>query len=484
MKPSPKLLIPVVILTGLAVGGWWLDSQRQAKRSRISGTFESRPSMIASRTSGRVARILAEEGDEVKEGDVIALLDATPNEKEAEALASQHRQAEARLREVENGPRVEEIWRQEAAVRELEAQYRRMVNGALPEEVRTAENRLALARAQLQKARSGARPQEIQAARAQEAQAEARLAAARRGPIAEEVAQLKAAAEAANARERNAKANWDRAKMLFEGGALSRQAAESAETSFLTAEAARRQAEEAYRRGTLGTPPEELRQAEEALRQARANRQLVEAGNRREDIETARQEANIAEESLRLLRRGTRSEDLAAMRARISQAQAVLSELRKGSRKEEIAQARAASNAAEAQAEGAKNVASERVVRATGPGQIDRILVAVGDLLAAGTPVAVRSDPTDVWLRVYIPENELAKVSVGDTALLRIDGLDVDREAVVESISTRGEFTPANLQAPEERGKQVFAVRLRMKKPDPKIKAGMSATVKRIGSLG
>lgn len=484
MKPNPRFLIPIVVITGLAVGGWWLDSQRQEERSRVSGTFESRPSMIASRTSGRVARILAEEGQDVKEGDVIVLLDAAPNVMEAEALASQYRQAEARLQEVQNGPRVEEIRRQEAAVRELEAQFLRMANGPLPEEIRTAENRLALARAQLQKARSGARPQEIQAARAQEAQAEARLAAARRGPTAEEVAQLKAAVEAATARERNAKANWDRAKMLFDGGALSRQAAEAAETAFLTAEAARKQADEAHRRGTLGTPPEELRQAEQALRQARANRQLVEAGTRREDIEAAQQEANIAEENLRLIRRGSRSEDLAAMRARISQAQAVLAELRKGSREEEVAQARAAARAAGAQAESAKAVAGERVVKSTGPGQIDRVLVAVGDLLAAGTPVAVRSDPTDVWLRVYIPENELAKVNVGDSALLRIDGLEVDREAVVESISTRGEFTPANLQAPEERGKQVFAVRLRLKKPDPKIKAGMSATVKRIGSLG
>ena len=42
-------------------------------------------------------------------------------------------------------------------------------------------------------------------------------------------------------------------------------------------------------------------------------------------------------------------------------------------------------------------------------------------------------------------------------------------------------ITPANLQTPGERGKQVFAVRIRLKNPDPRVKAGMYATVARIG---
>jgi HlyD family secretion protein len=51
----------------------------------------------------------------------------------------------------------------------------------------------------------------------------------------------------------------------------------------------------------------------------------------------------------------------------------------------------------------------------------------------------------------------------------------------VESIATRGEFTPANLQTPDERGKQVFGVRLRLKTTDKNVKAGMYSTVKRMG---
>ena len=40
---------------------------------------------------------------------------------------------------------------------------------------------------------------------------------------------------------------------------------------------------------------------------------------------------------------------------------------------------------------------------------------------------------------------------------------------------------PANLQTPSDRGKQVFAVRLRLKRPDARVKAGMYTTVKQIG---
>jgi len=66
--------------------------------------------------------------------------------------------------------------------------------------------------------------------------------------------------------------------------------------------------------------------------------------------------------------------------------------------------------------------------------------------------------------------------------MLKIDGLNGDTEGIVESIATDGEYTPANLQTPEERGKQVFAVRIRLTKPNAAIKAGMTATVKSLGS--
>jgi HlyD family secretion protein len=92
------------------------------------------------------------------------------------------------------------------------------------------------------------------------------------------------------------------------------------------------------------------------------------------------------------------------------------------------------------------------------------------------------ADPNDIWIRVYVPESRLAEVRPGSGATLRVDGVPGTLDAVVESVSQRGEFTPANLQTPDERGKQVFGVRLRLRRPDSRIKAGMYATVTSLGS--
>ena len=76
-------------------------------------------------------------------------------------------------------------------------------------------------------------------------------------------------------------------------------------------------------------------------------------------------------------------------------------------------------------------------------------------------------------MRVYVPESRLARFSVGSDAVpLRIDGISEPVPPWWRASPPRGEFTPANLQTPEERGKQVFGVRLRLKQPDARVKAG------------
>ncbi|MCC7230248.1 MAG: HlyD family efflux transporter periplasmic adaptor subunit [Fimbriimonadaceae bacterium] len=481
MKPNKKILIPIVLISSLAVAGYYVDAGRAAKYSKLSGTFESRPSLLGSRAAGRVLKILVDEGDQVTEGQILAILDSPNTAAEAASQASRAEQAQHNLAETLNGPRKEEIERQRMAVVEMEAQLKRLVNGSLPEEIRAAEDRAEAAQAAYARAKNGSRPLEIEAARAAEGQAKARLDAIRRGPTLEARAQLQAAVDSAKAIEQNAAVNYRRYQSLFEAGAVSRQAFETIETTYRTAVAQRKAAEQALQRANLGNPAEEIREAQEAYRQAEANRRLIEAGPRAEDVEITRREMMAAKENLQLMKRGARSEDIEAMKARVAQGRALLDQLHNGARKEERDQARAAAQAAKAQAVGAKAIAEDRVVRATSTGFVERVLVAVGDLVGAGTPVVQVADPADIWVRVYVPEASLANIKVGDAATLRVDGVSGEFLAKVESISAKGEFTPANLQSPEERGKQVFAVRLRLKSPDVRIKAGMFTTVTALG---
>jgi multidrug resistance efflux pump len=268
---------------------------------------------------------------------------------------------------------------------------------------------------------------------------------------------------------------------LYRQEAVTKQQWDRAQADREQAQAQRREAEEAWKRAEEGTRSEQKEQARQAYQQARAALDLVQAGTRREDIQAAAAELSEAHQNLELLERGTRPEDIQAGKARLAQAQAALAALEAGSRREQIAQARAAAQAAQASARSVQISLAERIVRAPRDGVVERIPVAVGDLVNAGMTVVRLANPGDLWIRVYVPEADLAKVRVGDDAALRVDGVTGTLAGTVESIATQGEFTPANLQTPDERGKQVFGVRLRLKQRDPRVKEGMYGTVTRLG---
>jgi HlyD family secretion protein len=67
---------------------------------------------------------------------------------------------------------------------------------------------------------------------------------------------------------------------------------------------------------------------------------------------------------------------------------------------------------------------------------------------------------------------------VGETVKARVDSFPGrDFEGTVEQINRSAEFTPRNVQTVEERIKQVFGVKVRLKNEEDKLRAGMSADV-------
>jgi multidrug resistance efflux pump len=425
-----KRVLPVLLLVVIFGGGAFIEYHRYQQRSVLSGFFENQPTQVSSRVQGRVARIRVAEGDTVKRGQVLLELEVQPTQRETRSSLASAEEARQRALEVERGPRLEDIRKQEAVVAELAAE--------------------------VEKLRHGSRPQEIEEARAAERNAHAKLAQAERGLTKEERAQLAARLREARVEEQVTRRDEQRYAALLQHDEVTHQEYDRKRADADRATAARHDAEQAYRRAQEGTPPEELEQARSAWQQARAALDLALAGSRPEDI--------------------------AAGEARLEQARAQLDELRAGNRREDVASARAAAKAAQATAQRAEINLAEGTVRAPMDGIVERIPVSPGDLVNAGTPLVRMSDPSDIWIRVYVPENDLVAVKVGDTADLLVDGLSSTLPAHVESVATHGEFTPANLQSPEERGRQVFAVRLRLDRSDARVKAGAYATVKRIGA--
>ena len=145
-KPNPRALIPIALVAVLLAGGWYVERQRAQDRSTLSGFFESQPTQVASRIGGRVAAIKVREGDVVKAGDLLVVLETKPAAAETDAKEAQADQAQATAADVRNGPRPEEIRRQEAAVAEAAANLERLRNGARPEEIEQAGAEGELAR--------------------------------------------------------------------------------------------------------------------------------------------------------------------------------------------------------------------------------------------------------------------------------------------------------------------------------------------------
>ncbi|MGO8674004.1 MAG: HlyD family secretion protein [Capsulimonadaceae bacterium] len=471
----------IVVLSALFAGGWYIDAQRSRNQSRLTGFFETQPIEVAARASGRVIDIRVHEGDPVKAGDVLVMLDSADLVSELAERREAAAQARATYLDLASGARPEEIARQEGVVAEMAADLARLRNGSRPEEVAEARAQVDAADAAYQRALNGPRPQEILAARAASAAAFARFAASRRGLTTEEVAEARARRDAAVAALTQAQADLKRYRTLYASEAITRQQLDAAVSAELQAAAHRDEMRQAFRRAAEGTPPEELAAARQDWLNARAQLDLLLAGTRPEDIRAAAANLAQARAAAALVEVGPRIEDIDAAAARLAQARASLDELKNGNRPEQVAAAREAARSAQDAALSLAASVEERVVRAPHSGVVDRIPVVVGDLIPAGQTLVRLDDPSDIWIRLYVPENRVAQVTVGGHAQLAVDGIDKPVDTVVESVATQGEFTPVNLQTPEERGLQVFGVRLRPAVFDPRVKAGMYATLVRFG---
>jgi HlyD family secretion protein len=79
-------------------------------------------------------------------------------------------------------------------------------------------------------------------------------------------------------------------------------------------------------------------------------------------------------------------------------------------------------------------------------------------------------------LKIYVSEEELGKVKLGQKADVTVDSFkDRTFEGKVIYISPEAEFTPKNIQTQDERTKLVFAVKIELKNPHFSLKPGMPA---------
>src|SRR5204863_252041 len=101
-----------------------------------------------------------------------------------------------------------------------------------------------------------------------------------------------------------------------------------------------------------------------------------------------------------------------------------------------------------------------------------------GDLVQPNQPIVRVLRADDLWVRAYVPETQLGRVRLGQRAEVTIDSFPGRHFAgEVVKIDAESEFTPRNVQSPDERRYQVFGVKVRVAEPDGIFKSGMAAEV-------
>jgi HlyD family secretion protein len=197
-------------LLGVTVLGIACNGNAQEGATRVSGHVEATEVQVSAEVGGRIVELRVDEGDRVKRGDVIAMLDTRDTELQLEHARAERQGADAQLRLLQAGSRVEDVRQAQAQVEAAEtdvAAARAELTAAATdlsrfesllranagsqkqrddakaradvgrERVRGAEERVRAARETLARLRTGARPQEIDAARARVAAVDAQIAA-------------------------------------------------------------------------------------------------------------------------------------------------------------------------------------------------------------------------------------------------------------------------------------------------------------------
>lgn len=239
----------------------------------------------------------------------------------------------------------------------------------------------------------------------------------------------------------------------------------------------------------------EVRRQEAAVRTAQSTLNDLLAGARREELEEARAALQSASATREWTERDFRRAEglfrqtlIAAQevdRARQAYEVAVAQEtsarqklllLEAGSRPDQVESARGQL----AQARNALDMARTRLKEMTIFSPLDGVVLRknleVGELASPGVPILTLMKPSDIWVRAYVPEEEVGRIKVGSKALVAVDAYPARRfPGRITEIASEAEFTPRNVQTKKERVNLVFRIKIAVDNPEGILKPGMPA---------
>lgn len=446
MKRIWIAVLVVVLLAGLGIAAWltlranpelWQRAlvetgfaSADAQGVTAAGFVEAEEIAIASQRGGRIVEILAAEGDSVTAGDLLVRLDGALLGAQIDAGEAAVAVAEAELAMAQAGARPEQVAQAEAGVEQAQIAERGAYQ-AWQDAIALREN-----------------PQDLDV----------------------QIAQARARVAVAEAAVRRAEALKDAAEIANENFFDAREAIEEAREQWAALPEGQRPPKPSLQVGIdFHLLPNQYWQAWVALNTAKAELDA----------------AQIALNDLYRMRQNPQELDAAvdAAEARYASAQAVTSKaraqldlLQAGATREQIAVLNTQIGQAQAAVDTLLSEQEKLTLTAPVGGVILETALREGELTAPGTPILILGNLDQVKLTLYIPVNQLGQVQIGQPVDVTADSApDHIFTGEVVAIASEAEFTPRNIQSPEERVHMVFAVDIAIPNPNHILKPGIYA---------
>ena len=440
MKRAVIPLVVLLVIAGLAT--WWYVTTSPQQATQLMTRLGLSPEQAA-----QLVAQLAPAG-EARAAETTLSASGTIEGEEVSVTA-------------EVGGRIEALLADEGDEVEAGTVLVRLDEALLKAQVSQAQAALETAEAKLAQVQAGARPEEIAAAQAALAEAQAVQGGAYRAwqnalEARDDPQQLEAQISQARTEVELAQVELDQARTALAEAEVMRdhyqlfQAGDENKTTYLASlkqvEAAQAnvQAAEAVVKGAQVQLEHLLAMKEKPLvLNAQVNAAWAE-------YQTAQAAVEMAQAGLEALEAGPTEEEVAVAQA-------------------EVARAKAALGVLEVQLE-------KLTLRSPTGGLVTGRTVQVGEMAVPGASLMTVADLDEVTLTVYIPEDEIGRVKVGQAAEVSVDSFPGKVfEGRVSYIASEAEFTPKNVQTKEERVNMVFAVKVKAPNPEHQLKPGMPA---------
>lgn len=159
----------------------------------------------------------------------------------------------------------------------------------------------------------------------------------------------------------------------------------------------------------------------------------------------------------------------------VKAAKAQVTQAKDDGTKAEVTAAKARLEQARAAVKLAKVQLGYAEVRAPNAGVVVALAANAGQNAGPGKTIATLSDPTDLFVRAYVPEPQVADAVVGASATVKSNGADYP--GTISFVAANAEFTPNTVETREQRGNLVYEIRVRVTDPTGALKAGLPVDV-------